>query len=720
MKTKPTLIALAVSAAFTGSVQAQWIADAGKYEGWQDAKLKHTGVLNAWNRNITGAGVRIAILDSGFDLSHPDLVGQVIAAKNFNNVVTANTKSNTNNFRINIQPGTDITWSLHGTQMASIAAGLDNNLGTVGVAPGAKLLLAQVAQGVVYSKGNWTYSGNGISTPGINQALAWAEQNGATVANLSLGSTYDNTFQKGVVHLGNGVYRAPANYGSMYGNRQSDLMNFVNASKNIVITAAAGNSGLPYAQFPGAYATQVDANGRLLLGGRVLIVGSVTENIDSKGRLIDAANPWRMSSFSNRAGSFCTNLSGSICKDPYYVKDFFVVAPGESVVGAIPTQLKQTNLANPGSGTSQASAYVAGGVALIKQAWPQLSAAQIVDLVKTTATDLGAKGVDEVFGHGMVNFDKATQPTGTLQMAKDATIGVVGNGVPIADVGIVLLTGNGITTSSVLQNSMAVDNIGRHYSVNLTKATAINRAQTYQYGSAWLALSPNNYREVMLPVGNEYAVKMMQTDTGMASQVDYYHGNMTYSVQVGGMTERNGFLGNQGFGPLAFGNSSTSYAQLGIGRQFDNTLMFAHYGLAVTQTGSVSGSMVQFNGNIASQTWKLGMAQNNVIFKDTVRDQVSLSVVNPVTVRRGSATITGVTDYKFTELADGSVSASPVVTSETVSLRPAARPFDLVLGYAVMDRQGSRLSVNLARQFNVAGQAGETATGAGLMFNKLF
>jgi len=719
MKTKPTLIALAVSAAFTGSVQAQWIADAGKYEGWQDAKLKQTGVLNAWNRGITGTGVRIAILDSGFDLSHPDLVGQVIAAKNFNSTVTANTKSNTNNFRINIQQGTDITWSLHGTQMASIAAGLDNNLGTVGVAPGAKLLLAQVGQGLTYnSTKGWTYSSTGISTPGINQALTWAEQNGATVANLSLGSTYDNTFKKGVVDLGGGVYKAPTNYGSMYGNRQSDLMNFVNASKNIVITAAAGNDGLPYAQFPGAYATQVDANGRLLLGGRVLIVGSVTENIDSKGKLVDAANPWRMSSFSNRAGSFCTNLVGTTCKDPYYVKDFFVVAPGESVVGAIPTQLKQTNLANPGSGTSQATAYVSGGVALIKQAWPQLTAAQIVDLVKTTATDLGAKGVDEVYGYGLVNFDKATQPQGTLRMAM-ASPGLVA-GQPVVNTGTVNTTGNGISTSSVLKNTMSLDSLGRHYSVDLTKATMVNRVQTYQFGSAWLALSPNNYREVMLPAGQNYAVKMMQTDSGMASQLDYYQGKVVYSVQVGGMTERNGFLGNHGAGALAYGDSNTSYAQLGISRQFADTSIFAHYGLAVTQTGSVATSIVQFNGNVMSQTWKLGVAENNVIFKDSVRDQVSLSVINPVTVRRGSATITGVTDYKFTELADGSVSASPVVTSETVSLRPTARPVDLVLGYAVMDRQGSRLAVNVARQFNVAGQAGETATGAGVLFSKLF
>ena len=719
MKTKPTLIALAVSTAFTGSVQAQWIADAGRYEGWQDAKLKHTGVLNAWNRGITGTGVRIAILDSGFDLSHPDLAGQVIAAKNFNSTVTANTKSNTNNFRINIQQGTDITWSLHGTQMASIAAGLDNNLGTVGVAPGAKLLLAQVGQGLTYnSTKGWSYSSTGISTPGINSALTWAEQNGATVANLSLGSTYDNTFKKGVVDLGGGVYKAPTNYGSMYGNRQSDLMNFVNASKNIVITAAAGNDGLPYAQFPGAYATQVDANGRLLLGGRVLIVGSVTENIDSKGKLVDAANPWRMSSFSNRAGSFCTNLVGTTCKDPYYVKDFFVVAPGESVVGAIPTQLKQTNLANPGSGTSQATAYVSGGVALIKQAWPQLTAAQIVDLVKTTATDLGAKGVDEVYGYGLVNFDKATQPQGTLRMAM-ASPGLVA-GQPVVNTGTVNTTGNGISTSSVLKNTMSLDSLGRHYSVDLTKATMVNRVQTYQFGSAWLALSPNNYREVMLPAGQNYAVKMMQTDSGMASQLDYYQGKVVYSVQVGGMTERNGFLGNHGAGALAYGDSNTSYAQLGISRQFADTSIFAHYGLAVTQTGSVATSIVQFNGNVMSQTWKLGVAENNVIFKDSVRDQVSLSVINPVTVRRGSATITGVTDYKFTELADGSVSASPVVTSETVSLRPTARPVDLVLGYAIMDRHGSRLAVNVARQFNVAGQAGETATGAGVLFSKLF
>lgn len=703
MKLKPTLIALAVSSVFAGSVQAQTTAS--KTEQQALTQFNRSGALVAWGRGFTGQGIRVAVLDSGFDLTNTDLKGQVAGAKNFSAIVTANTTSNPNNFRSNIQSGTDITWSLHGTQMASIIAGrLDNN-GAVGIAPNAQLLLAQVGQGVVWnsSSKSWTYSNTGISSSSLNAALTWAEANGASVANMSLGSSYDKTFQRGVVSMGGGVYRAPIAYGSMYGNTAATLTAFANASKTMVLVAAAGNEGLPYAQFPGAYATQVDKNGNLVLGGRMLIVGSVNANNV-------------ISSFSNRAGSFCTNFSGTTCADKYYVKDFFVVAPGEVVVSSLPNQLRPGNTTNYVTGTSPAAAYVSGGIALMKQAWPQLRAEQLVQLVKDTATDLGAKGVDEIYGHGLVNFDKATQPTGSLRFAS-AMKGVTASGTPVAGTGVAISGTSGFGTSSILRNTMTVDGIGRHYGVDLTKAQVSNRLSTYQFGSSWLALNPAGYREVALPVNENYGVKVMQTETGFASQLDYHNKDVTYSFQYGSMTEKSGFLGTYGAGALALGDSSTTYAQFGIGKQFDDVQVFGAYGMAVTNAGSVQDSMIKFNGRIVSQSWKLGIAKSNVL---QAKDSVSLTLISPVQVRNGSATVTGVTDYQFADAGNDEVTATPVVTSEVVNLRSTVRPLDLVLGYTVTSDKYSKLSVNFAHQFNVGGVNGQTSNGIGLSYVKLF
>lgn len=708
MKLKPTLIAVAVASVFAGSVQAQTTTS--KTEGQSLTQFSRTGITLAWGRGFTGQGIRVAVLDSGFDLSNIDLKGQVVGAKNFNPIVAANTLNNPNNFRSNIQAGSDITWSLHGTQMASIVAGRLNNDGVVGVAPNAQLLLAQVGQGVIWNNTTkaWTYSDTGISTPAVLSALTWAEANGATVANMSFGSSFDKTFQKGVVSLGNGVFKAPTAYGSMYGNTVKDLAAFANASKNLVMVVSAGNDGLPYAQFPGAYATQTDANGNLVLGGRVLIVGSVNANNV-------------ISTFSNRAGSFCTNLVGTTCNDKYYVKDFFVVAPGELIPSALPSQLNKGNY-NYVSGTSPAAAYVSGGIALIKQAWPQLTAAQIVHLVKTTATDLGAKGVDEVYGWGLVNFDRATAPTGTLTVSR-LSANLRPGETTVNSTGVVTSgSAGGLTTSSVLKSVQTIDGIGRHYTVDFTQAVAANRVATYQYGSAWLALSPVNYREHTVPVTHNHAVKMMNSASGTAVELQKFDNNVSYNFQIGSMTEQQGFLGNYGSGAMQFGNSKTDFAQVGVNYRTGSIIALANYGLGVTKVGSVQDSMIQLNRPVVSESWRVGLGFAD-IFKSN--DQITVSALSPVTVRRGSAQVTAVTGYEFTEQADGSVDSKSIIGTETVNIRGAVRPMDLVVGYSFSQKDFGqkdfgRLTVNVARQYNVGGQAGNTASGIGMSYAKAF
>ena len=57
---------------------------------------------------------------------------------------------------------------------------------------------------------------------------------------------------------------------------------------------------------------------------------------------------------------------------------------------------------------------VAGAAALVKQKFPSLTSAQIKQVLLQTADDLGASGVDEIYGHGALNIMNALSPQGTV------------------------------------------------------------------------------------------------------------------------------------------------------------------------------------------------------------------------------------------------------------------------------------------------------------------
>jgi hypothetical protein len=69
------------------------------------------------------------------------------------------------------------------------------------------------------------------------------------------------------------------------------------------------------------------------------------------------------------------------------------------------------------SGTSFSAPIIAGAVALLAQAFPNLTSQQIVNLLLTTATDLGASGIDNIYGRGELNIAKAFQPVGSASIA---------------------------------------------------------------------------------------------------------------------------------------------------------------------------------------------------------------------------------------------------------------------------------------------------------------
>ncbi|MEY4429553.1 MAG: hypothetical protein RLZZ182_2242 [Pseudomonadota bacterium] len=146
------------------------------------------------------------------------------------------------------------------------------------------------------------------------------------------------------------------------------------ATDRTLVVVSAGNQGQGEVAWPARYAASTWAQGTLL------VVGAV-----------DAQR--RLASFSNRAGE---------------VAEHYLVAPGVDIQGA------GTNGTLTLSGTSQAAPAVSGAAALLLSKWPYLRASQVSAILLQTADDLGTPGVDAVYGHGLLNIDRALSPVGSF------------------------------------------------------------------------------------------------------------------------------------------------------------------------------------------------------------------------------------------------------------------------------------------------------------------
>src|SRR5207248_8596592 len=122
------------------------------------------GADKAWATG-TGKGVTIAIVDTGVDLTHPDLAAHIVPGQNF------------------IEPGRPPQDDFgHGTHVAGIAAAVANNgIGVAGVAPGANIMPVRVLHKERQPDGS--YEGTGTSAD-VDAGIHWAADHGAQVINL--------------------------------------------------------------------------------------------------------------------------------------------------------------------------------------------------------------------------------------------------------------------------------------------------------------------------------------------------------------------------------------------------------------------------------------------------------------------------------------------------------------------------------------------------------
>lgn len=293
--------------------------------------LNQIQVPEVWNQGITGEGVVVAVLDSGVDVNHPDLVDNIWlnADEVPNNGIDDDLNGYVDDvqgydFEDNDNDPSDI--DNHGTHVAGIIAaardGVDLTRSGVayevsGVAYDAEIMPVRVFSDV-----------GGYKTPqqqdaAIADGIRYAVDNGASVINMSLGMPFWSSAWLDLPLT-------------------NDALSYA-ADNNVVAVIAAGNERDLGGTFPSEPALQAT-------GGTAIAVGAV----DNNGLFAE---------FSNPAGSF----SG-----PYP----YVVAPGVEILSTTP---------NDGyagfSGTSMAAPHVTGVVALMQQANPNLTPAEIATLL---------------------------------------------------------------------------------------------------------------------------------------------------------------------------------------------------------------------------------------------------------------------------------------------------------------------------------------------------
>ncbi len=169
--------------------------------------------FDAWPDPPLLAGVRVAVIDSGVDATHPELRDRIAASKSF------------------VAGPATVDTQGHGTFVAGlIAAQTNDGVGIAGLAPPAELLIAKVVG-----------PQRSIPVEAEAKAIRWAVANGARVINMSLGGLRD-----------------PGDSGrDTYSQLEADAVAYA-VAKGVLVVAAVGNSDQspsqpwPYASWPAA------------------------------------------------------------------------------------------------------------------------------------------------------------------------------------------------------------------------------------------------------------------------------------------------------------------------------------------------------------------------------------------------------------------------------------------------------------------------------------
>jgi subtilisin family serine protease len=321
---------------------AQWGADA-------------VDAPEAWAAGVRGAGVRVAVLDTGFDLGHPDLAS---------NIDYALSRDFT---------GQGLQYTLpdpfsHGTHTAGTIAAADNGYGVIGIAPEADLVLVKV----LYDEGSGSFGD-------ILAGMIYAAGVDADVVSMSLGATFRRRVDNGP-------------------NRLTTIMNRVASyarQRGTTIIAAVGNDSLDLDQSDW---TNLPSDATGVLG--ISATAPHDWALDPTGSLDYLAT---YSNYGRSAVNFAAP-GGDVYQPPSFDQLCTI-----GVVSDFPCFVFDLVISTGAygswfwaAGTSMATPHAAGIAALILSEGAADSPADLEQAMRDRSADLGQPGQDAAYGFGRV------------------------------------------------------------------------------------------------------------------------------------------------------------------------------------------------------------------------------------------------------------------------------------------------------------------------------
>ena len=303
-------------------------------------------IINAdklWEKGIDGRGINVAVIDSGIDKNHPDLIGRVIAEKNF----------------LADEITTDDLLG-HGTMVAGIIAGSGAASGGKykGIAPAASLISVKV----IDSKGDGKVSD-------IIAGIEWAIYNGADVLSLSLGGINLGETNPPITMAADNA----ADFGVVVcvaaGNRNST------EAKGQVAGTSSAQEGNDKSAIDLSSASDSDDKNVLIYVPIPIVLALPPGLIDSPG---DGVKVITLGAADN-SGHLASFSGSGPTRDDRIKPD--VVAPGVDIISIVPAGLKRPDNVDlyyaRESGTSLSTPIAAGLSALLLQANGNLTPAGV-------------------------------------------------------------------------------------------------------------------------------------------------------------------------------------------------------------------------------------------------------------------------------------------------------------------------------------------------------
>lgn len=443
---------------------------AGDAASWRTTEFNRDWGLQAINadaayaRGLTGTGIRLGVFDSGSGLDHDEFAGKDHRSLRIADLLLDGSRC-TNTTLIDgpdacfASDGDDVSidyvtydasvpqairdiiesdpryqqvgiaFQTHGTHVAgTIAANRDGN-GTHGVAFGADLTVAKL---FFNSAQMWTDVGGGdyrvVSVGGVGpdstafeSMYAQMNEQGVRAVNHSWGLSNEPTTVEDV----DGLYADNMDYLDIFaeGSRSKGMIQVWAAGNNNANAATpdvAPIAGI-YASLPRAFAD---------IEPYWLSVVNVRQDAEPGSYVLDIS--------SNRCGlsaNWCLAAPGTDILSTVYGSDsaLDVQLLGDADGNVMMDVLERvpTYSYDRMTGTSMAAPHVTGALGLLFERFPYLDSAQVRDVLLTTATDLGAEGVDDVYGWGLMNLAAAVEGYGSLRVDTDVVMNQKAGGLKV-------------------------------------------------------------------------------------------------------------------------------------------------------------------------------------------------------------------------------------------------------------------------------------------------